>query len=161
WEYLRPHLERRIGPVAARPKDKLKGIVPEGLDEMVRTAACLEQLAPHEKVELGEWICTRLTDPAVQGGPWAWALRRPGARKPVTGAAHRTVDPEKAAEWIELFLRLSLKAVDGAPFAVAQLARRTGDRTRDIDEALRARVVDALRAVNVPPSFVQLVTEVV
>ena len=53
WAYLQPHLERRVSPVASKPKDKLKGVVPEGLDEMVRTAAALEHLDSADKALLG------------------------------------------------------------------------------------------------------------
>jgi hypothetical protein len=160
WDYLRPHLEHRVPPDAKVP-GKQKGIVPEGLDEMVRAAASLEHLDPGDKVELGRWVGARLVHPDVSGGPWAWALGRLGARAPLYGSGHRTVPPEVAEEWIRLLLDAGLQRTDGAPFAVAQLARLTGDRTRDVDEALRAQALAGLARAKAPESWQQMVREVV
>ncbi len=160
FTYLSPHLERRVPPNAPKPKEKLKGVQPEGLDEMVRTAASLEHLEPPEKAMLGGWISDRLVHPDTSGGPWAWALGRLGARVPLYGSSHRTVDPDVAAQWLEVLLRLGLQKVDGAPFAAAQLARLTGDRTRDLDPALRERTLAALTAAKAPDSWLTLVREV-
>ena len=54
-----------------------------------------------------------------------------------------------------------MKKVDGAPFAVAQLARLTGDRTRDVDEEVRLLAVDALRQANAAEPWLRMVQEVV
>jgi hypothetical protein len=159
WTYLRPHLERRV-PRDAKPQGKLKGIVPEGLDEMVRTAASLEHLDPSEKAELGRWIAGRLNDPSASGGPWAWALGRLGARAPLYGSGHRTVEPEIAEDWLGLLVELGIGKVDGAPFAVAQLARMTGDRTRDVGDAARAMAARTLAEANAPERWRRMVSEV-
>jgi hypothetical protein len=159
WAYLKPHLQRRVPVGAPPPQGKLKGIQPQGLEEMVRCAASLELLAPAEKLELGEWIVSRVKAPDTAGGPWAWALGRLGARVPVHGAAHRVVPPETAAAWAEVLLGLDPKKHDGSLFALSQLARRTGDRARDLDDALRVRVLAALE--KAPESWRQLVAEVV
>ena len=159
WAYLRPHLERRISP-GAKPQGKLKGIVPEGMDEMVRTAAALEHLEASEKAELGRWIAARLREPAAPGGPWTWALGRLGARAPLYGSGHRTVEPEMAEEWLRLLIDLGIARVDGAPFALAQLVRMTGDRTRDVSDAARALALRALAEVNAPEPWRRMVAEV-
>jgi hypothetical protein len=161
WFYLKPHLERRIPLEAPKGLAKLKGLQPEGLDEMVRVAASLEQLDPVEKGVLGEWIATRLKNPVTAAGPWVWALGRLGARAPLYGSGHKTVTPEQASAWLTLLLDLGLAGVDGSAFAAAQLARLTGDRSRDVDEAIRARAVAALKAVEAPESWVRMLTEVV
>ncbi len=162
WRVLEPHLARRVPPMAAKNLGRAKGIQPEGLDEMVRTAASLERLEPAQKTVLGNWIVARLKAPGQGGsGPWAWALGRAGTRAPLFGSGHQTVSPEQAAEWLTLLLDKDLRTVDGAAFAAVQLARLTGDRTRDVDEALRARTIDALRAAKAPERWLQLVSEVV
>ena len=71
-----------------------------------------------------------------------------GARVPLYGSSHKVVDVEVAEAWLSLLLELDLKRIDGAQFAAAQLARLTGDRTRDIDPALRARTAQALVAAK-------------
>lgn len=162
WRVLEPHLARRIPPNAPKNAGRVKGIQPEGLDEMVRTAAALERIDAGQKAQCGTWIAERLRKPDQPGsGPWAWALGRLGARVPLFGSGHQTVDVEQASEWLGLLLAKDLRQTDGAAFAVTQLARMTGDRTRDIEDELRARVVDALRAAKAPDRWLQLVTEVV
>ncbi len=160
WDYLRPHLERRVPP-DVKVQGKLKGIVPEGLDEMVRAAASLEHLDPGDKAELGRWVGARLVHKDTAGGPWAWALGRLGARVPLYGSGHRTVPPEVAEEWIRLLLSVGLARTDGAPFAVAQLARMTGDRTREIEPEVREAALSGLRAAKAPEAWIRMVTEVV
>jgi hypothetical protein len=161
WRVLEPHLARRVPP-SAKNVPRAKGIQPEGLDEMVRTAAALEHLGPREKMILGNWIAERLRTPGLPaGGPWAWSLGRLGARVPIFGSGHRTVSPDAAAEWLELLLKKDLRAIDGAAFAAVQLARLTGDRTRDLDAALRDRTVAALKAAKAPERWLHLVTEII
>jgi hypothetical protein len=160
WDYLEPHLAKRVPPDAPKEKTKPKGIQPEGLDEMVRTAASLEHLDPDAKVRLGEWIAAKLRAEKPSGGPWAWALGRLGARVPLYGSIHRVIDPDHAERWLTLLLELGLTRIDGASFAAAQLARLTGDRSRDLDDEVRERTATALRDAKAPESFVRMVTEV-
>jgi hypothetical protein len=148
-------------PPDAPQQGKLKGIQPEGLDEMVRTAASLEHVDAGDKAELGRWVAERLKAENKSGGPWAWALGRLGARVPLYGSSHKVVDVEVAESWLSLLLELDLKRIDGAQFAAAQLARLTGDRTRDLGPELRAKAADALRASKAPDTWVRMVTEVV
>src|SRR5215217_1448168 len=160
YAYLQPHLARKVPP-GTPPPGKLKGIQPEGLEEMVRTAASLEHLPPSEKAEVGRWIAERLKAEAKSGGPWAWALGRLGARVPLYGSGHKVVDVETAEAWLTLLLEMDLRKIDGAPFAAAQLARLTGDRTRDLDPALRERAAQALVAAQASETWVRMVREVV
>ncbi len=162
WRVLEPHLARRIPSNASKNAARPKGLQPEGLDEMVRAAASLEHLNPEQKIVFGNWIVTRLkTAGQSSSGPWAWSLGRVGSRVPIFGSGHRTVSADHAAEWLELLLQKDLRSVDGAAFAAVQLARVTGDRTRDLDTELRERTVAALRAAKAPERWLQMVTEVV
>jgi molecular chaperone DnaK (HSP70) len=157
WKYLKPHLDRRLAPVQPKQQAKMKGIQPEGLDEMVRLAAALEHLDAREKDVFGDWIARRVSTP----GPWAWSLGRAGARVPLYGSIHRTVDADKAAEWLNLLLDAHEKNIEGALFAAVQIARLSGDRSRDIDDGLRDRTLDVLRTSGAPESWRRLLTEVV
>lgn len=162
WAYIKPHLARRVPANPSKNAARPKGVVPDGLDEMVRAAASLEHLDPVEKGLFGDWIVDRLRSPKLgASGPWAWALGRLGARVPMAGSVHRTVAAEKAAKWLEELLTRDLRTVDGAPFAAVQLARLTGDRARDLDEAVRIRAVEALTAAKAPERWLRLMSEVV
>jgi hypothetical protein len=157
WRFLRPQLEERLAKAQPKKQPKPKGIQPEGLEEMVRLAAALEHLEPAEKITLGDWIAPRVAVP----GPWAWAIGRVGARVPLYGSGHKTVDPDHAAEWLDLLLDAHSRNVEGALFAIVQLARLTGDRSRDIDDGRRNRALDAIRRAGAPESWQRLLIEVV
>jgi len=157
WNYLKPHLERRLAANQPKHQPKLKGIQPEGLDEMVRLAASLEHLSPNQKIVLGDWIAPRVSTP----GPWAWSLGRLAARVPLYGSIHNTVDPEKAAQWLDVLLEAHSRNTEGALFAIVQLARMSGDRARDLDDTFRLRALDALRSSGAPESWQRMLLEVV
>ena len=160
WNYLKPHLARRLSSAPLKESAKLKGIQPEGLDEMVRVAASLEHLEPADKVVLGNWVVEWLKNPETAAGPWAWALGRLGARQPLYGSSHKTVDAEQATRWLSLLLDAGLRRIDGTAFAAAQLARLTGDRTRDLDDDIRLRAVAALKAAGAPETWLRMLSEV-
>ncbi len=46
-------------------------------------------------------------------------------------------------------------------FAAVQMARMTGDRARDLPDALRAQVLEKMRAAGAPPRWQELVERVV
>jgi molecular chaperone DnaK (HSP70) len=161
WAWLKPHLAWRIPPQPPKDAARPKGVQPEGVNEMVRVAASLEHLDPAEKVVLGNWLAERLKTPETAGGPWGWALGRLGARAPLYGSSHKTVAAEQAAAWLALLLDAGLARVEGGAFAVAQIARLTGDRTRDLDEAVRERALAALAEAGAPEAWRRSVREVV
>jgi molecular chaperone DnaK (HSP70) len=157
WRFLKPQLDERLAKPQPKKQPRPKGIQPEGLEEMVRLAAALEHLDPAEKITLGDWIAPRVAVP----GPWAWAIGRVGARVPLYGSVHKTVDPDHASEWLNLLLDAHSRNVEGALFAIVQLARLTGDRLRDVDDGLRSRALDTVRSARAPESWQRLLLEVV
>ncbi|HTG44907.1 MAG TPA: Hsp70 family protein, partial [Verrucomicrobiae bacterium] len=159
WERLQPHLALRLPVKTPKNVPVPKGARPEGTEEMLRAAAALEHLASSEKEWLGKLVGERLAETKAVGGPWAWSLGRLGSREPLYGSAHNVVPPETAVKWLDLLHKLKLKLADGSAFAAAQIARRTGDRLRDIDDAARTRIAEALREALVPEEWVQLVKE--
>src|SRR5262249_2003522 len=149
-----------LGTLEQTPKNvpRAKGPNPQGPDEMLRAAAALEHLPATEKKILGDAICERLSELRPHGGPWAWPLGRLGGRLPLYGTVHNVVPRGGISNWIGLLLEL--QKLDGRAFALAQLARKTGDRLRDIDELLRATVIEALRRAEASETMIQTVSEV-
>ena len=148
--YLRP-------PGAAkRPPGPKK----QGYDDMVRLAASLERLPVERKIELGGWLLQRLRKPKENIQTW-WAIGRLGAREPVYGSAHRVVPVETAEQWLQQLLAQDWKKIAPAAFAAALISRKTGDRERDLSEALREQVIERLTAIKAPASWLAMVREVV
>ncbi|MFL5293547.1 MAG: Hsp70 family protein [Myxococcales bacterium] len=148
-----PHLRPQPKGRVANPGKKPPGLA---VDEMVRLLGALERLEPAKKVEAGGWLVDRLQAGNAPGV--AWALGRLGARVPIAGAAHHVVPEEVAASWVELLLGVDAPE---ASFAVAQLARLSGDRARDLPEDLRLRVAETLERRRSPPEWSRAVREVV
>jgi hypothetical protein len=84
-----------------------------------------------------------------------------GARQLLCGAAHDVVGAADAARWLEALLVLDFKSVDGAAFAITQIARATGDRARDLPVDLRERVAARLERAGALPGWPAMVRDVV
>jgi hypothetical protein len=84
-----------------------------------------------------------------------WSLGRIGAREPFYGPLNSVVSPARAGEWVERLIGPRHTTSD-RQLAVMLLARRTGDRYRDVEEPLRNRVVNWLSATGAPEHFVTL-----
>jgi len=117
----------------------------------------MEQLPPEEKRFLGDLIVARLREQKPSGGPWAWSLGRLGARAPLYGSVHGVIPPSQITPWIDLMIES--QKLDGSTFALVQLARRTGDRARDIDDSTRQRILQTLTNRNATESWLQSVRE--
>lgn len=141
---------------AKRPK----GIRKQGYEDMVRLAASLEHVPMEHKVEVGGWLLERLRKPKENVQTW-WAVGRLGAREPFYGSAHNVVPAAIAAQWLEQLLAVDWKKAEPAAFAATQIARMSGDRERDIDAALRERIIEKLHAAKASPAWSGMVREVV
>ena len=71
------------------------------------------------------------------------------------------VAADVAARWTDRLLELDLKTADGAAFALAQLARATGDRARDLDSDRRELIAGRLEKAGAPAAWAQMVRDVV
>ncbi|WP_082016418.1 Hsp70 family protein [Cupriavidus sp. IDO] len=131
-----------------------------GYADMVRLAGSLERIPAERKIELAEWLLARLRKPSENSQGW-WAVGRIGARRPFYGSAHGVVPVELAAQWVETILALDWKKVEPAAFAAVQIARMTGDRSRDLPDEIRSAVVHRLEAANAPQSWIAMVREAV
>lgn len=148
--YLKPWLlEQGTGK-------KGTGATPHGQDEMVRLWASLERISPAEKIEAGEFVMKKIGRGGVTS--W-WPVGRLGARQLLQGSNHDVIAPDVAAKWVDRLFNVELKTAEGAAFALAQIARVTGDRTRDLDERLRTKVAERLEKAGAPAHLAQMVRE--
>ncbi|HEX7843394.1 MAG TPA: Hsp70 family protein, partial [Kofleriaceae bacterium] len=111
------------------------------LAEMWRVVASLERLPIASKLKLGDELMRRLEPRKGREDPiHLWALSRVGARVPLYGPLNAVIAPAKIADWLTQLLTWDWPEPDKAAFPLAQLGRRTGDRTRDLDDATRTRL---------------------
>jgi DNA-K related protein len=131
-----------------------------GFADMLRLEASLERIPAGRKVELGERLLERLAKPSENHQGW-WAVGRIGARRPFYGSAHSVVPAQVAVQWLETILSLDWKKVEPAAFATVQIARMTGDRSRDLPDDVRTSVIKRLEAAHAPASWITMVRETV
>jgi len=80
---------------------------------------------------------------------------------PLYGPLNAVVPPAQVHTWMTSILAWDWPEPDKAAFPLAQLARRTGDRTRDLDDATRGKLADQLRLMPGGERAVVLVEQVV
>jgi hypothetical protein len=132
------------------------------LAEMWRAVASMERLPIPHKVKLGDELVHRMDARKGREDPvHLWALSRLGARVPLYGPLDAVVPPSKVREWLAVLVAWDWPEPDKAAFPLAQLGRRTGDRTRDLDDATRTQLADMLRRLPGGERAAVLVEQVV
>ncbi len=128
------------------------------LAEIRRLLASLEWLDPAVKERLGNEALAELEAEGAKflSGAQHWALARLGARVPAYGPPNGTVAVEVVETWLERATAIRRDRRDLA-FAVMQLARKTGDRYRDVSAAARERAAAWLEEVGAPAHYRELV----
>jgi hypothetical protein len=154
--FLIPPKGANVAKKAGRPKPE-----PHELAEMWRCVAALERLGAEVKEPLGDALAAELSRPTIPGHV-LWSLGRLGARVPLYGPANTVVRREAAARWVD-----ALAARDYAPgretadaiFALAQLARASGDRVRDLPEPDREKALEKLASLGADEATLRPVRE--
>ncbi|MCC6215579.1 MAG: Hsp70 family protein [Polyangiaceae bacterium] len=155
---LRDRYDPFLAPAEAGLK-RPKGLKPLALDELLAAMSWLERVPAERRAELGGWVLERTwtrRDPRL----WA-ALGRLGARVPTYASLHHVVAPRVVETWLDHLLRERWGELPTAARAAVQLARRTGDRARDVSDATRAEVARALERAGAPAAWVACVRDVV
>jgi molecular chaperone DnaK (HSP70) len=113
------------------------------LREMWRTAASLELLPIGAKTELGDALVRRIKTGDFRESE-LWCLSRLGARMLFYGPINQVVPPAAAGRWAEALLPVDFSGVGDA---LAAIARRTEDQTRDLTPATLAAVRRKLQSL--------------
>jgi hypothetical protein len=137
-----------------------KGSVKIGDHERVewfRLLAVLERLPVEQRTQLGTWMLQRIEARGSDRGAAVWALGRLGSRAPLYASIQQIIPADTAASWLRALLPLS--GSPELPFTLLSIARRTGDRYRDLDDATRAAAATRLAELNASSHWIHLVTE--
>ncbi len=155
---------RPAGPIG-QPKTSPFQYGPHESAEVWRLLGSLELLKLDVKLDLGNTILELLPREKSAGtaAAAAFALGRLGSRVPVYGPLNCLASPETAEGWIERFVKVAEDAAGGDGvqllFPLVQLARRTGDRYRDVSQAARDAAVGYLQSHEAPGHYVELVRQ--
>ncbi len=110
--------------------------------EMWRAAASLELLPIQTKTELGDAL-VRMAKAGTARESEMWCISRLGVRELFYGPINLVLPPTTVTRWVE-----ALSPLPAAAEALASLARRTDDPTRDLSPATRESVRQKLVAMT-------------
>jgi hypothetical protein len=157
FQEIRPLLLPSAGRRKAKPSRWKAG--PQERREMWQVAGSLELLPAGVKAEAAAALVPRVASGKASEAE-IWALGRLGARSLVHGPANAVVAAATVSPWIDAILGAQWERAAAVALALAQMARRTGDRARDLDESLRQRVAERLEAAAESQSLARWVREV-
>ena len=129
--------------------------------ELIRLLGACELLPIAMKRELGDLLLEMLEKPkfAALRASGYWSLGRVGARRPVYGPLNTVVPADLASRWLTVLVKHDFTEHLVA-FAAMQLARKTGDRYRDIDNSTKSQVLKSMERAAVASHYRELVSEV-
>ena len=143
---------------------------PHETAEVYRALGAMELLPEELKVELGGMLLDVLARDRSAGIHEAalFALGRVGARVPVYGPLNALLPADVVEAWLLRLMAVGPREVPAKGggklaqawmFAGVQMGRMTGDRYRDVSDAVRRQTVQWLRKHDGPAHFVSLLNE--
>lgn len=155
------HMQKTVQQTARKRADGGGGKSSHGsYDDMLRLFAAMEAVPWQYRQEMGQWMLQRLKREGETVQTW-WAIGRLAARQPMAANAHLVMPPAAAQEFVQATLAQDWRRNETAMFAALQMARMTGDRARDLPDALRTEVLDKMRGSGAPERWIAMVSEVV
>jgi len=156
------HLMRQVAhPLLKRGKPLGPKPGPQEVREMWQAIGSCERLEAKQRADLAE-AAGRDAARGKTSDQQLWALGRLAARVPVRGPIDRVVPRAVATRIVTAILDAKTwPRPAGYAFALAQIARRTGDRERDLDADLLESVGVALETRGAAPRLARLVREIV
>lgn len=150
----------RTAGTSAKRKGRPAQTNPHEWSEVWRLLGALELLPTTLRIELGTLALKRLRGEPTTAvrEALAWSLARLGARVPLYGPLNVLVPVEAAEDWLCQLHDLP-QVTPVVLLAGMQLARRTGDRYRDVSAGVRRETIGWLRAHGAPPHYITLVEE--
>lgn len=117
--------------------------------EIWMALANMERLTLKDKIEFGRQLLAEL-HPKKSRAPLFWSLSRIGARELLYGPVDRVVPAREAADWAGRLMAVEWKNPRPVGAALAQLARKTGDRVRDLDPEFINKIIAWLENHDLP-----------
>ena len=128
--------------------------------ELWMALANMERLLTQDKIRLGKILLNTIT-PGKTPPQHLWALSRLGARDPLYGSVDRVIPPDEIGVWINQILNMTWTDPAPAASALLRMARKTGDRMRDVDESDARKILGFIEANNLPEKTAECLTRVV
>jgi molecular chaperone DnaK (HSP70) len=152
-------ISQEVTPQLIPSKGKIT-LAPQEQSEIWMTLANLERLSVTDKIQWGRALLPYVR-PTKSKTLHLWSLARLGARELLYGPADRVIPPQETAAWIETLLAQNWGDPKPVVSALVQMARKTGDRTRDFEPLLIDRMLDWMTSVEAPADQRRCLTDIV
>jgi molecular chaperone DnaK (HSP70) len=149
-----------LKPLFKGKKSSGRKMLPQERMELWMTIANLERLNSDDKMDWAKRLMREITPKKVKQQHW-WALSRLCARELLYGPADRVIASSKVAELIEIIVKQQWRNYKPVQSAMGQMARKTGDRKRDIDESLRKSIIFWMNMHVAEDSLIKCLSEIV
>jgi molecular chaperone DnaK (HSP70) len=154
----RQFIQERLPLLIPKPKQKVR-MSPQERLELWMAAANMERLLVKDKVALGRALLKELRPKKAKPQQF-WALSRLGARVLLYGPDDRVVPASEVAKWCRQLMERNWRSPVPVGAALAQMARRTGDRVRDLDEKLISQIMEWMTEHKIAPRHIRILREV-
>ena len=125
---------------------------------MWMAAGNMERLLVKDKVVLAKALLPMFKTRKKQENMF-WTLSRFGARELLYGSVDRVVPSQEVVKWINQIMKKTWHKNDPVEDMIAQISRKTGDRTRDIESVDRTRIIKWLQARKVKTSVIKMISK--
>ncbi|MCP4720997.1 MAG: molecular chaperone DnaK, partial [Desulfobacteraceae bacterium] len=131
---------------------------PQEQIELWMAAGNMERLLVKDKVVLAKALLPQLKSGKKQDRLF-WTLGRLGARELLYGSADRVVPPSEVSRWVRRIMKQKWKTQDPVQPLVTEVARKTGDRTRDVDTETIAEITQWLEKTGADAGLIKMMVE--
>ena len=130
------------------------------MTEVWMAAANMERLLIKDKIALSKKLIPQLK-PGKTPHQMFWALSRIGARELLYGSVDRVVPAKEVERWTKRLMQINWTPKDKVVTALAQILRKTGDRTRDVSQDVIQIMVPWFEQMQAPQKSLDMIQTVV
>lgn len=139
-------------------KNNKTRLAPQELIELWMVAGNLERLLVKDKVVLAKALMPQLK-PGKKLDRLFWALSRLGARHLLYGSVDRVIPPAEVTRWCRQIMKKKWAPGDPVVDLICSLARKTGDRNRDLAEDVVGEILTWMTDHQAGKKRIKQVTE--
>ena len=144
----------------ARRSKRAKPLPAQERLELWMAAASMEQLPSRDRAGLGERLLLEIK-PRKCKPQQLWSLSRIGAREPLYAPVDRVVPPAEVRQWLSRMMDANWRNPRPVLAAMCQMARRTGDRARDLPRDFLQNLVAWMRDRGADDSLIEPLENVI
>ena len=149
-----------LKPLFKSKKSASRRILPQERIELWMAIANLERLSSEDKTDWVNRLINEISPKKVKQQHW-WALSRLCARELLYGPVDRVVHKDKLQQWIQWIMKQEWRNMKPICATISQMARKTGDRKRDLDDSFQQTIIDWLVSHGAEKNHLKYLSEVI